>query len=75
MLSLDLNANENGVSEQSGSESIDDVEERVGLSQVQGRIYLNRVFHISANKMFELLFTDSSFIRRFMNMRKTTSKC
>ncbi|XP_045923434.1 protein Aster-C isoform X3 [Micropterus dolomieu] len=73
MLSLDLNANENGVSEQSGSESIDDVEERVGLSQVQGRIYLNRVFHISANKMFELLFTDSSFIRRFMNMRKTTN--
>lgn len=50
------------------------VEERVGLSQVQGRLYLNRVFHISANKMFELLFTDSSFTRRFMNVRKITSK-
>ncbi|XP_075936423.1 protein Aster-C [Anarhichas minor] len=73
-LSLDLNANENDdVSEQSGSESIEDVEERVGLSQVQGRLYLNKVFHISANKMFDLLFSDSSFTRRFLNIRKTTN--
>lgn len=72
-LSLDLNANENGVSEQSGSDSIEDVEERVGMSEGQGRLYLNKVFHISASKMFELLFTDSSFIRRFMNVRKTTN--
>ncbi|XP_044031668.1 protein Aster-C isoform X3 [Siniperca chuatsi] len=72
-LSLDLNANENGVSEQSGSESIEDVDERVGLSKVQGRLYLNKVFHISANKMFELLFTDSSFVRSFMNIRKITN--
>ncbi|XP_029313416.1 protein Aster-C [Cottoperca gobio] len=68
-LSLDLNANENEVSELSGSESIEDVVS----SQVQGRLFLNKVFHISANKMFELLFTDSSFIRRFMNVRKTTN--
>ncbi|XP_026217600.1 protein Aster-C isoform X2 [Anabas testudineus] len=72
-LCLDLNANENGVSEQSGSESLGEVEERVGLSQVQGRLYLNKVFHISANKMFEMLFTDSSFTRRFMNVRKITN--
>lgn len=73
-LSLDLNANENGVSEQSGSESCEEVEDsRVGLSQVQGRLYLNKVFHVSANKMFEMLFTDSSFIRRFMNVRKITN--
>ncbi|XP_026147707.1 protein Aster-C [Mastacembelus armatus] len=72
-LSFDLNANENGVSEQSESESIEEVEERVGLSHVQGRLYLNKVFHMSANKMFELLFTDSSFIRRFMNVRKITN--
>ncbi|XP_071341282.1 protein Aster-C isoform X2 [Trachinotus anak] len=72
-LSLDLNANENGVSEQSGSDSIEEVEEPVGQSQIQGRLYLNKVFHISASKMFELLFTDSSFIRRFMNVRKITN--
>lgn len=50
------------------------VEDRVGLTQVQGRLYLNKVFHISAEKMFELLFTDSYFIRRFMNVRKITSE-
>ncbi|XP_042254853.1 protein Aster-C [Thunnus maccoyii] len=73
LLSLDLNANENGVSEESGSESTEDVEDRVSLSQVQGRLYLNKVFHISANKMFELLFTESDFTRRFMNVRKITN--
>lgn len=49
-------------------------EERVGSSEVQGRLYLNKVFHISASKMFELLFTDSSFMRRFLNARKILSK-
>lgn len=72
-LTLDLNANENGVSDQSGSESVEEVEDRAGLSQVPGRLYLNKVFHVSANKMFEMLFTDSSFIRRFMNVRKITN--
>lgn len=71
-LSLDLNANTNHLSEQSGSESAED-EERVGVSQVHGRLYLNKVFHISAEKMFELLFTDSHFMRRFMKVRKITN--
>lgn len=51
------------------------VEERVGSSEVQGRLYLNKVFHISANKMFEMLFTNSNFFRRFMDIRKIMSKC
>ncbi|XP_063768939.1 protein Aster-C isoform X2 [Eleginops maclovinus] len=68
-LSLDLNANQNDATEQSGSE----MEERVVMPEVQGRLFINKVFHISANKMFELLFTDSSFIRRFMIARKTTN--
>ncbi|KAJ4925636.1 hypothetical protein JOQ06_018361 [Pogonophryne albipinna] len=71
--SLDLNANQNDASEQSGSETNEDVEEREVTSKVQGRLFINKVFHISANKMFELLFTDSSFIRRFMIVRKTTN--
>lgn len=50
------------------------MEEGVGMSDVQGRLYLNKVFHISANRMFELLFTDSSFMRRFMDNRKIFSK-
>lgn len=49
------------------------VEDRVGFSEVPGRLLLNKVFHISANKMFEMLFTDSSFTRRFMDVRKITS--
>ncbi|KAM4543705.1 protein Aster-C isoform 2-T2 [Fundulus diaphanus] len=71
--SLDLNANENNVSEQSGSETFDDVEDRLSGSEEPGRLYLNRVFHISANKMFELLFTDSSFTRRFLHTRRITN--
>ncbi|KAM9712628.1 protein Aster-C [Menidia menidia] len=69
--SLDLNANEN-VSEQSGSESVEEVEEKISQPQVSGRLYLNKVFHMSASKMFELLFTDSGFAQRFMNIRKIT---
>jgi len=38
----------------------------------QGRLYVNRVFHISAEKMFDLLFSDSNFMRRFMDVRKIT---
>uniref|UniRef100_A0A3Q2QUQ9 GRAM domain containing 1C n=2 Tax=Fundulus heteroclitus TaxID=8078 RepID=A0A3Q2QUQ9_FUNHE len=71
--SLDLNANENNESEQSGSETFDDVEDRLSGSEEPGRLYLNRVFHISSNKMFELLFTDSSFTRRFLHTRRITN--
>ncbi|XP_030622995.1 protein Aster-C [Chanos chanos] len=73
-LSLDLNANEDRLSDNSPSDSVEEVvEERECVSQVsQGRLYVNRVFHFSAKKMFELLFTDSHFSRRFMDVRKIT---
>lgn len=70
-LSLDLNANEDQLSDNSRSDSQEEVEERETVSPVsQGRLFVNRVFHISAEKMFDLLFTDSSFMRRFMDIRK-----
>lgn len=47
----------------------------MGSSEGLGRLFVNKVFHISANKMFELLFTDSSFMRRFMTIVKISSKC
>lgn len=50
------------------------MDEGVGLSDVQGRLYINKVFHVSAAKMFELLFSDSGFMRRFMDVRKIFSK-
>ncbi|XP_061877857.1 protein Aster-C [Entelurus aequoreus] len=55
-------------------ESEDSVEEEegVGVPQEEGRRYLNRVFHVSASRMFQLLFSDSAFIRSFMNVRKIT---
>ncbi|KAF4095864.1 protein Aster-C isoform X2 [Onychostoma macrolepis] len=67
-LSLDLNANEDQLTDNSRSDSQEEVEERETVSQ--GRLFVNRVFHISAEKMFDLLFTDSSFMRRFMDIRK-----
>lgn len=49
------------------------MEERETVSPAsQGRLFVNKVFHISAEKMFELLFTDSNFIRRFRDIRKIT---
>ncbi|XP_052399118.1 protein Aster-C [Carassius gibelio] len=70
-LSLDLNANEDQLSDNSGSDSLEEVEERETASPVSpGRLFVNRVFHISAEKMFDLLFTDSNFMQRFMDIRK-----
>ncbi|KAI4888004.1 hypothetical protein NFI96_034671 [Prochilodus magdalenae] len=71
-LSLDLNANEDRVSENSLSDSIEEVERDCVSHAPQGRLYVNRVFRISAEKMFELLFADSYFNRRFMDARKIT---
>ncbi|XP_048123050.1 protein Aster-C isoform X1 [Alosa alosa] len=69
---LDLNANEDRLSEQSESaeEPEQPEEEKECQAQVQGRLFINRVFHISAEKMFEVLFTDSNFNRRFMHVQK-----
>ncbi|XP_033865079.3 protein Aster-C [Acipenser ruthenus] len=70
--SLDLNGNEDLLSERSGSDVNEEAEEGLFANDVQGRLYINRIFHISAEKMFELLFTDSHFLQRFMQKRKIT---
>ncbi|XP_063063544.1 protein Aster-C [Engraulis encrasicolus] len=73
---LDLNANEDRLSQHSGSETTEEPEpageDRDSDAQVHGRLFVNRVFHVSAEKMFELLFTDSPFTQRFMRIRKIT---
>ncbi|XP_056104873.1 protein Aster-C isoform X1 [Rhinichthys klamathensis goyatoka] len=72
-LSLDLNANEDQLSDNSRSDSLEEGEMMEECETVsQGRLYVNRVFHISAEKMFDLLFSDSNFMRRFMDVRKIT---
>ncbi|CAO2631906.1 Protein Aster-C [Lemmus lemmus] len=66
--SLDLNKNEYlSPDKSSTSDSVD--EENIPEKDLQGRLYINRVFHISAERMFELLFTSSHFMQRFTNSR------
>lgn len=59
MLSLDLNANENGVSEQSGSESIDDGKR--GTTQKLERMLELMVFYFCVFKYFNFLFLPFFF--------------
>lgn len=66
--SLDLNKNEYlSLDKSSTSDSVD--EENIPEKDLHGRLYINRVFHISAERMFELLFTSSRFMQRFANSR------
>uniref|UniRef100_A0A8C5TAE0 GRAM domain containing 1C n=1 Tax=Malurus cyaneus samueli TaxID=2593467 RepID=A0A8C5TAE0_9PASS len=66
--SLDLNENENLPEKSSASDS-EEVKETVSDNDLYGRLFINRVFHITADKMFEILFTNSHFMQRFLNSR------
>ncbi|XP_038010558.1 protein Aster-C isoform X3 [Motacilla alba alba] len=67
--SLDLNENENLPGKSSASDSEEAVKETVSDNDLYGRLFINRVFHITADKMFEILFTNSHFMQRFLNSR------
>ncbi|XP_048150823.1 protein Aster-C isoform X6 [Corvus hawaiiensis] len=67
--SLDLNENENLSEKSSASDSEEAVKETVSDNDIYGRLFINRVFHITADKMFEILFTNSHFMQRFLNSR------
>uniref|UniRef100_A0A452HGW4 VASt domain-containing protein n=1 Tax=Gopherus agassizii TaxID=38772 RepID=A0A452HGW4_9SAUR len=43
--------------------------ETVPENDLHGRLFINRVFNISADKMFAMLFTNSHFMQRFLNTR------
>ncbi|KFQ13803.1 GRAM domain-containing protein 1C, partial [Leptosomus discolor] len=66
--SLDLNENENLPEKSSASDS-EEVKEAVSENDLYGRLFINRVFHITADKMFEILFTNSHFMQRFLSSR------
>lgn len=69
--SLDLNKNEYlSLDKSSSSDSVD--EENIPEKDLHGRLHINRVFHISAERMFELLFTSSHFMQRFADSRNIT---
>uniref|UniRef100_A0A8C5XQA8 GRAM domain-containing protein n=1 Tax=Microcebus murinus TaxID=30608 RepID=A0A8C5XQA8_MICMU len=66
--SLDLYKNEYlSLDKSSTSDSFD--EENIPEKDLHGRLYINRIFHISAERMFELLFTSSHFMQNFANSR------
>ncbi|XP_057402087.1 protein Aster-C isoform X2 [Balaenoptera acutorostrata] len=66
--SLDLNKNEYlSLDKSSTSDSVD--EENIPEKDLHGRLYINRVFRISAERMFELLFTSSRFMQIFASSR------
>ncbi|KFW88093.1 GRAM domain-containing protein 1C, partial [Phalacrocorax carbo] len=67
--SLDLNENENLPDKSSASDSEEAVKETVSENDLYGRLFINRVFHITADKMFEILFTNSHFMQRFLSSR------
>lgn len=41
---------------------------------LNGRQYLNEVFNFSVDKLYDLLFTDSQFLRDFMEQRRFSGK-
>uniref|UniRef100_A0A2K6SQ27 GRAM domain containing 1C n=1 Tax=Saimiri boliviensis boliviensis TaxID=39432 RepID=A0A2K6SQ27_SAIBB len=43
--------------------------ENVPERDLHGRLFINRVFHISSERMFELLFTSSRFMEKFTSSR------
>nr|XP_012319417.1 GRAM domain-containing protein 1C isoform X2 [Aotus nancymaae] len=66
--SLDLSKNEYlSLDKSSTSDSVD--EENVPERDLHGRLFINRVFHISSERMFELLFTSSRFMEKFASSR------
>ncbi len=38
-------------------------------------VYLDEVFHLNVDQLFQLLFTDSEFYRHFLQLRKTFGAC
>ncbi|KAG8431288.1 hypothetical protein GDO86_019117, partial [Hymenochirus boettgeri] len=70
-LALDLNGNENRHLERSSfSDTPDEDDSKCLEEQIEGRFYINRSFYITAERMFQLLFTQSRFMHNFLKSRK-----
>ncbi|XP_060107452.1 protein Aster-B isoform X2 [Heteronotia binoei] len=69
--SLDFNDNEDIPTELSdSSETHDEGEVQAFYEDLNGRQYMNEVFNFSVDKLYDLLFTDSPFLRDFMEQRR-----
>lgn len=70
-LALDLNGNENqNLDRSSFSDTGDEEDTKYPEEGIDGRLYINRVYQISAERMFQLLFTQSHFFVNFLGSRK-----
>ncbi|XP_060090623.1 protein Aster-C isoform X2 [Heteronotia binoei] len=56
----------------SASEGDGEAEETILENDLNGKIFVNRVFHIGADRMFEMLFTNSHFMQRYLSARSMT---
>ncbi|XP_060539181.1 protein Aster-B isoform X4 [Pantherophis guttatus] len=69
--SLDFNDNEDIPTELSdSSETHDEGEVQAFYDDLNGRQYMNEVFNFSVDKLYDLLFTNSQFLRDFMEQRR-----
>ncbi|XP_054830413.1 protein Aster-C [Eublepharis macularius] len=56
----------------SASESDGEAEDTILENDLHGKLFIDRVFRIGADKMFEMLFTNSHFMQRYLNTRNIT---
>ncbi|XP_012923296.2 GRAM domain-containing protein 1B isoform X3 [Heterocephalus glaber] len=69
--SLDFNDNEDIPTELSdSSDTHDEGEVQAFYEDLSGRQYMNEVFNFSVDKLYDLLFTTSPFLRDFMEQRR-----
>uniref|UniRef100_W5M303 GRAM domain containing 1B n=1 Tax=Lepisosteus oculatus TaxID=7918 RepID=W5M303_LEPOC len=69
--SLDFNDNEDLPTELSdSSETHDEGEVQAFYEDLNGRQYINEVFKFSVDKMYDILFTESQFMRDFLEKRR-----
>lgn len=66
--SLDLNESLHP-EKSSASESDGEAEDNIPESDLLGKLFINRVFNISADRMFEMFFTNSLFMQRYLSTR------
>ncbi|TSV15265.1 GRAM domain-containing protein 1B [Bagarius yarrelli] len=69
--SLDFNDNEDLPTELSdSSETHDDGEVQAFHADLNGKQYINKVYKFSVDKLYNLLFTESQFMRDFLELRR-----
>uniref|UniRef100_A0A8C1IY94 GRAM domain containing 1Ba n=1 Tax=Cyprinus carpio TaxID=7962 RepID=A0A8C1IY94_CYPCA len=69
--SLDFNDNEDLPTELSdSSETHDEGEVQAFQEDLNGKLYINEVYMFSVDKMYDILFTESQFMREFLEQRR-----